>query len=173
MTGYQVLDEVPSSSDPTKVYQIRRGGDGILYCSSREGKICQGWLSKRNALRRSRQEQLPAACKHLKAYVARTGASYGPQYGLPSFVSSSPPSVVAKSKAKAAPQAPSVPSVPAPKTWREVLLREREAAEARGIATPASALVEFERAVGRFANLDVAELAEVVVQRDAPRALDV
>ncbi len=73
MAGWILLEQNPSSSG-SGIYDLRRGGDGVLYCT------CRGWLSNKNAHRKTRQEHLPAECKHTKDYVARTGTSYGPQY---------------------------------------------------------------------------------------------
>ena len=81
MPAYAILDQITSSSSGDH-YQIRRGGDGVLYCYNADsGRACQGWLSKKNSLRKLGKEgREPAACKHIAAYVDRTGASYGPAF---------------------------------------------------------------------------------------------
>jgi hypothetical protein len=54
----EILEVVPSMSDPSKTYEIRRGHDGNVYCQ------CKAWKFQR----------VPASqrtCKHLVAFFAR------------------------------------------------------------------------------------------------------
>jgi hypothetical protein len=50
-----VLATNPSSSNPSVVYRVLRGGDGVIYCD------CPGWKMRKD-------------CKHLKAYHAANGS---------------------------------------------------------------------------------------------------
>src|SRR3990167_3467131 len=59
--GYVVLNTYPSSSSDA-LYEVRRGGDGVLYCT------CRGWLSNLNAQKRQGSRD-PAVCKHTRGYV--------------------------------------------------------------------------------------------------------
>ena len=71
--GYIILGHYTSGSSDA-IYQVRRGGDGVLYCS------CRGWVSNLNAQKRAGGRE-PAQCKHTKDYVARhPGTIYGPQW---------------------------------------------------------------------------------------------
>lgn len=50
----EVLATNPSSSNPSVVYRVLKGGDGVIYCD------CPGWKMRKD-------------CKHLKAYHAANG----------------------------------------------------------------------------------------------------
>jgi hypothetical protein len=50
-----VLATNPSSSNPSIVYRVLKGGDGVIYCD------CPGWKMRKD-------------CKHLKAYHASNGS---------------------------------------------------------------------------------------------------
>lgn len=165
MAGWMLLEQNRSSSGGG-LYDLRRGGDLVLYCT------CRGWLSNKNAHRKARQEHLPAECKHTKAYVARTGASYGPQY---ENVASAALSSSFKKSVKKVAVLDATPAASAPGNWRDLLLQERKTAEQRGLRTPAAAFAEFKQEVsGRFANLDMEDDAPVVaLPVAASRALDV
>lgn len=49
---YEVLERVQSSTRSTTFYQIRRGGDGVIYCT------CPGWRFR-------------GTCSHLQEYLSR------------------------------------------------------------------------------------------------------
>ncbi len=174
-----VVDRITSSSSGTH-YEIRRGSDSLLYCYNADtGRACQGWLSKKNSLRKQGKEgREPAACKHVTAYVERTGASYGIPFEKKAEKPTDKPGGKSgsKGKAPAAPKPSGVPvlqTTPAPKNWKERFLAEQKAAEARGIHTPAAMLAEFKAEIGRFANLDVEEGEIAVPAAGGARALDV
>lgn len=135
--GYIVLERNGSSSSD-KVYELRRGGDGVLYCTP-----CPGWAHNKPAAGH------PKTCKHTKDYVARhPGTLYGPPGA---FVSENPPggnkAVVQRVKRREVASAPAANLKPAAANWREMILTEREGAQKRGIATPAAEAAEFERSI--------------------------
>ena len=59
MNSPSVLARVPSSSNPSKSYEIRRGGDGVVYCT------CPSWRFQKNS---------PSArtCKHIEGWKRNT-----------------------------------------------------------------------------------------------------
>lgn len=134
--GYQVL-EINHSSSSSAVYETRRGGDGVLYCT------CPGWRNNKAP------SGTPKVCKHTKQYVVQSqtrnpGTMYGPPGMFPNL--SAVKSIVEKNRAvdaKARRQRTvdmaSAPTTPAPADWRAQLLAERQVAEARGIVTPPEA----------------------------------
>jgi len=54
-----VLARVPSSSNPSKSYEIRRGGDGVVYCT------CPSWRFQKNS-------PSNRTCKHIEAWKCET-----------------------------------------------------------------------------------------------------
>lgn len=52
VTQPRVLAKVPSKSNPAKSYEIRLGGDGVVYCT------CRAWVTNK-------------FCKHLEEYHSR------------------------------------------------------------------------------------------------------
>lgn len=167
MPGYAVLqDNIPSSSSDN-TYQVRRGGDGVLYCT------CRGWVVSKNSKARSRTE--PAACTHTKKYVAaHPGTKYGPPGMFASEGSQTAPVAMTYAK-KSAPVGKKLPAnvaaavtnKPAAANWRDVLLAEQKAATARGVATPAAALSAYSAEVAQFAYLDVEGAEAGTVAPDA------
>lgn len=132
--AYVVLAEYPSSSS-NKMHQVRRGGDGVLYC------VCLGWAHSKSS---------PKMCKHTKQYVAANpGTSYGPQYGAPPMAARQAAKVASfgrrMQEGGISPSTPAVSAVSAaPANWRAVLLAEREAAMARVEQVP-DALAAYSR----------------------------
>lgn len=146
--GYAVLAYCDSSSSDA-VYQVRRGGDGVLYCT------CRGWVANLNAQKRGRIGD-PAQCRHTKEYVAdHPGTSYGPAFAKPK------PATAAKPGKKIA---------VATSSWRDLLLQERRAAEVRGVQTPAPALAAFDREI---VHLDLAAEGIAAPAEVAAAELDV
>lgn len=133
--GYQVLATYPSKSNPgADPYQVRRGGDGVLYCT------CRGWVMNKN--NRARLHTEPAKCTHTKDYVAdRPGTMYGPPGMFAEGASQAPARRGAPSRAPARPAAvaPPVPTQAAGADWRSMLLKERADAKQRGVSTPEAA----------------------------------
>ena len=129
--GYVVLATYPSSSSNT-VHEVRRGGDGVLYC------LCMGWKMNKGS---------PKTCKHTTDYVRlHPGTSYGPGYTAAGFtniaaVGKAWASVEKKSSKKpvVVPSAP-MTTAPAGADWRARLLAEKTEAEKRGVTTPTAAL---------------------------------
>ena len=159
MKGYVVLGHYDSSSSGA-VYDVRRGGDGVLYCT------CRGWVASLNAQKRGRTGA-PAECRHTKDYVARhPGTSYGPAWALK--ISKVAPAPTGKKQVAAPKVAPA--AAPAPSNWRETLLREQAAAEARGMRTPAEAAAAFLREVGSF---DLDEITAAPAAAAAVAELDI
>lgn len=135
--GYVVLATYPSSSSDS-IYEVRRGGDKVLYCT------CRGWVMNKN--NRSRSASEPAHCKHTTGYVQEhPGTSYGPGYAAEGFpnvaaVGKAWESVVGKSKRPVVvPDAPTK-TAPAGADWRAKLLAEKTEAAQRGVFTPPDAL---------------------------------
>lgn len=147
--GYVVLCTYPSSSS-SAIYEVRRGGDGVLYCT------CRGWVSNLNAQKRQGNRE-PAQCKHTRDYASRyPGTVYGPQWA-PKV---SEVSKVAPASARRRPIAPpSALPAPAPANWRDLLLREKREAEARGVATPAVTAAAFLAEISHL-DLDGLSVAE-------------
>ena len=52
VTQPRVLAKVPSKSNPNKSYEIRLGGDGVVYCT------CRAWITNK-------------FCKHLEEYHSK------------------------------------------------------------------------------------------------------
>lgn len=52
VTQPRVLAKVPSKSNPLKSYEIRLGGDGVVYCT------CRAWITNK-------------FCKHLEEYHSK------------------------------------------------------------------------------------------------------
>ena len=133
MAGYIVL-ELNHSSSSMAIYELRRGGDGVLY------DTCPGWRNNKPA------PGMPKVCKHTKAYVAKNpGTLYGPpgrfQEGRNRLVPDTS-SREERNRPGASRKAvtPSVaPTQAAPAAWRSMLLTERTTATARGIETPREA----------------------------------
>ena len=128
--AYIVLANYPSSSSDS-IYEVRRGGDGVLYCT------CRGWIASK---------QVPRACKHCKDYVARNpGTSYGPQYAA--WKASPTPTPLGQVKREAG-RAPAVAAPmavsAAPANWKAILLAEKQAAVARVKQAP-DALAAYAR----------------------------
>ena len=48
--------EVVPASRPGKWYEIRKGADGVIYCT------CRGWVASKKS---------PKTCKHLRGFLAR------------------------------------------------------------------------------------------------------
>ena len=82
-----ILDTVPSKSVPGKTYEIRKGGDGTIYCTcpawkfqrvspghnQRTCKHLTGWCAKQLATRG--EDKLPLIPKDLAAHLLSTAAS--------------------------------------------------------------------------------------------------
>lgn len=56
-TKYALLALAPSKTDPSKSYEIRKGADGVTYCT------CPSWKHKR-------QSSGDRTCKHLASFHA-------------------------------------------------------------------------------------------------------
>lgn len=173
--GYMVLANYNSSSS-NAVYEVRRGGDGVLYCAKEDGSgPCMGWLGIKNRLSRAGSKD-PPACKHMKDYVAHhPGTVFGPPgrfhevrptTATPTAAKSKAPKLVAPTQiapppptgsAKISPTATLKDAAPA-NDWRRMLFAERTAAQAK---TPAAALAAFD-----------AEIV-CVVDLQGPAAVDV
>ena len=140
--GYVVLAHYDSSSSDA-VYEVRRGGEGTLYCT------CRGWVMNLN--NKSRPASTPAQCRHTKDYVAKhPGTSYGPKYAVasvPTIVKSVPASQASRRREV---EQPKSAAVPAPVNWREVILREQREAQARGVRTPEVAAAAFAREISEL-----------------------
>lgn len=180
MAGYQVLDEIVSKSSGDS-YQIRRGGDGVLYCHNEtRGRVCQGWLSRKNAIRRQgREGREDVTCKHVDAYVAQTGFPVVLGKPVSNLAGEWPkgkvPKLGSKKYVMTVPEPIKSAGTPAPPNWKEIFLKEQQRAESKGMKTPAAALAEFKSEIaGRFAALDVGEDEAVsAVPVASNRALDV
>lgn len=144
--SYLVLANYDSESS-NAVYEVRRGGDGVLYCT------CRGWVSNLNAQRRARSPE-PARCKHTKDYVAKyPGTVYGPRWAPAVSKAAAPIASPTPAPVKRRPIAPRVaPAAPPPANWRDLLLREKREAEARGVATPAAFAAAF---LAEISHLDL------------------
>lgn len=59
VTQPRVLAKVPSKSNPLKSYEIRLGGDGVVYCT------CRAWITNK-------------FCKHLEEYHSTASRSIAP-----------------------------------------------------------------------------------------------
>lgn len=111
--GYIVLELCHSQSSKA-VYEVRRGGDGVLYC------LCPGWRNCKAA------PGAPKVCKHTKAYAARTpGTTYGP------------PGRFAVESVKVS-KAATVPRYTGPE-WLAMVREERKTVRAKGVPTPPEA----------------------------------
>ncbi len=136
--GYIVLATYESSSSD-KIYEVRRGGDSVLYCT------CRGWVASR---------EIPRACKHCKDYVRiHPGTPYSLVVGGVPATATSVQSVVVvqgKRKPSVVPVAP-LPTVQAAENWRDLILAERAIA----VKTPREAQAAFDEEISRFANLDL------------------
>lgn len=134
--GYVVLATYPSSSSD-QIYEVRRGGDGVLYCHP-----CRGWQMSKG---------VPKNCKHTRDYVEKhPGTSYGPAFGslrdqAMAIVGKPALGFIPSSASKASKKPVVVPSAPmttapAGVDWRARLLAEKTEAEKRGVTTPTAAL---------------------------------
>lgn len=163
MRAYKVLDTYESSSS-SAVYEVRRGGDGVLYCT------CRGWVASKDR---------PRACKHCKDYVARhPGIPWGPpgMFAVDAVVAGKPakaPAATPGKKSVVVPAAPPPAAAPSLASFREALRRESAEAQARGVRTPAEALAAYESEVGRFLMVDDGGEVAAAVPVASSRALDV
>lgn len=73
VTQPRVLAKVPSKSNPLKSYEIRLGGDGVVYCT------CRAWITNK-------------FCKHLEEYHSKVQQVINP----PVQVSITQPKVILK-----------------------------------------------------------------------------
>jgi len=146
--GYVVLDTYHSSSS-SSIYEVRRGGDGVLYCT------CRGWVASKS---------IPRACKHCKSYVA---GNPGTVYDLraPSAAPAMTPLGSVPTRRKEAAIAAPVPTVAAGADWRKKLLDEGRRAVSRGVITPPAALTAFAREL----DLDLDDGVLVAKAARAPR----
>ncbi len=127
---YVVLEINPSSST-SATYELRRGGDGVLYCE------CRGWKNAKTA---------PKMCRHTKEYVAATGASYylgRPNPGINPFTPLGSVKVTPGKKASVTVERPKQQA--AGSDWRAQLLAEKKAAVARGVKQNIEALAAYSR----------------------------
>lgn len=120
---YVVLAINPSSSS-SATYELRRGGDGVLYCE------CRGWKNAKTS---------PKMCTHTKRYVVQTGASY--YLGKPNEKMQEPLYVNDWSNTPA----PKSNATAAGSDWRAKLLAEKQAAVARGVKQNPEALALYAR----------------------------
>ena len=155
-TVYLVLRECPSSSSDA-IHQVRRGGDGVLYCT------CKGWAFNKDH---------PKRCAHTDLHVAATGAPY--YLGRPDLKPQAPtPSASVSVKRSSSGKRPRadvaapIQTIPAPADWRERLLKEQTAAAK---ATPPAAMAAFARLLDLGA--DVSSISATVGASVVHRKID-
>lgn len=95
----ETLATFPSSSNPSKVYRVQRGADGVIYCD------CTGWKMRKT-------------CKHLAEFHSSGGTGAAPETGIAKNTSQSTPLVSAKetrnsARTRVKPEQASVPEIPA------------------------------------------------------------
>jgi hypothetical protein len=127
--GYVVLEINRSKSNPKAApHELRRGGDGVLYCE------CRGWKMSHGGP----QTSTPKKCTHTEAYVRRDpSVSYGPMYGEHSA------QAMGRIRRAPANDVPVTASVYLDIGWKTKLKDERDAAKKRGVETPPSALAAY------------------------------
>lgn len=135
---FTILATNPSSSSPGKVYEVRRGGDGVLYCT------CRGWTTHKH-------------CWHLDSWKA-SHPHLMPQAQTTVAAVQSVAVVRPGAPARVAPPAAPVPLTPAAADWRQRLAIPAVAAHVAPAqpAAPAKAdMPEQAAPLSRFAVLEV------------------